>query len=113
MSAEREQELTRAILLAVASDTGRCWHIMGPGDLADTVAGPAPLNDHGHVDGRTRAGKAWLWAQLDVVLVVCRLDLDHGCLAEEPCDKGGIHTPWRLVLTDKGRARLAAEVLTS
>lgn len=112
MSADREHELSRAILAAIASDTRRCWHLIGPGGVADAVAGPAPAGKRGHVDGRTRAGKAWQRAQLDAVFVACRLDLD-GYLAEEPCDSDGDHAPWHLVLTDQGRARLAAEALAS
>lgn len=113
LSPEREQELARAVLVAVASDTGRCWHLMGRDGLAEVVTGPPPRNSHGHLDMRTNAGRAWGRAQLEAADVVCRLALDYDLLAEAPCDKAGQHPDMRTVLTDKGRAWLAAEALTS
>ena len=101
MSAEREYELALALLAAVAARPAPCQLI---GDVSETVA-PPPRNEHGRVDGRTRAGKAWYQDSLDVIWVACRL-VEDGELSEEPKPDGG--TPWMLSITDAGRERLKA-----
>jgi hypothetical protein len=71
--------------------------------LAWSVA-PPPLNAHGHVDGRTRVGKAWLKQVLD--LIEASLDLRDAGLAEVVVESDG-GRPYEIGITDAGRRYLA------